>query len=342
MEARVVGFSGISGNFTSTIEQDDGSRLRIQHGVAILATGGRPAVPGKGNHPRHERVLNQFDFEKRMMEASFSSSPPKCIVMIQCSGSRQEPKNYCSRICCLKSVKSAISLAQQYPETKVYIFYRDVMTYGVLEQYYTKARKKGVMFIAYTPAKPPVLETGGEKPIVRGFDPVINREVVLEADWVSLAQGVEPNPVSDLAGLFGCTTTPDGFLREADSKWRPVDSGREGVFIAGLARAPARLEEALLDAEAAANRAYRIVSRKQIIPQRLSPVLRKAYCSLCGSCIDACPYQARQLDRRENRIIVDHAACQGCGSCAAVCPNQATIIQGLETNGLMQTIEALL
>ncbi len=76
------------------------------------------------------------------------------VAMIQCVGSREEPRNYCSRICCMTALKNALYLKEQNPEIDVYIFYRDLMAYGFLESEYTRARQAGVIFIQYSPETP--------------------------------------------------------------------------------------------------------------------------------------------------------------------------------------------
>ena len=72
------------------------------------------------------------------------------VVFIQCVGSRDENRPYCSRICCTTSVSQAIAIKDQYPDTNVYILYRDMRTFGEREVLYKEARAKGVIFIRYS------------------------------------------------------------------------------------------------------------------------------------------------------------------------------------------------
>ncbi|MBU4185034.1 MAG: 4Fe-4S binding protein, partial [Proteobacteria bacterium] len=255
---------------------------------------------------------------------------------------REEPRNYCSRVCCIKSLNNALKIKQIHPDAEVYIFYRDIMTYGDSERIYTEARKKGIIFIPFDlDSKPEVLvESGGL--LVKGIDPLLGIPVELKPDWLSLAVGVVPNPIEDLVKIFGIETTQDGFIKEADSKWRPVDTGHEGIFVCGLARAPARADEAMKEGEAAAQRALRILSKNEIMPQRLLARVRHSICSACGLCIEVCPFNARYIDTVEGKIMVDIASCQGCGTCAAICPNSATLIVDFEDDGIMNVIEAAL
>ncbi len=79
--------------------------------------------------------------------------------MIQCVDSREEPRNYCSRVCCANSLKHALDLKEKNPELSVYILYRDMMAYGFTEAYYTRARKAGVIFIQYQVDEKPQVQS---------------------------------------------------------------------------------------------------------------------------------------------------------------------------------------
>jgi heterodisulfide reductase subunit A len=261
---------------------------------------------------------------------------------MQCVGSREEPRTYCSRICCLKSLKTAMKIKELNPDCDISIFYRDMMTYGESEKFYTLARSKGIIFIPFEKHEKPQIKIEAGRVLVQGFDPVLNEPVCLEADRVVLASGLIPNPVDVVAQAFQVATTRDGFIREADSKWRPVDTGREGIFVCGLARGPVRADEAVQEGKAAALRALRILGRDSISTSRHSAYVRHAICSLCERCIAVCPFDARFVDPDSGRVMVDPVACQGCGLCAAECPNGATLIGDFEEYGVMDEIEAAL
>ncbi len=140
--------------------------------------------------------------------------------------------------------------------------------------------------------------------------------------------------------MFGATLDQDGFFQEAESKWRPVDSLKEGVFACGLAHSPRNIPEAIATAEAAAARALRILSRERLRSGKVVATVRHSLCSLCERCIDACPYGARTLDLDHENVLVNPAMCQGCGSCAAVCPNSASVLEGFQEQQMFETIDA--
>jgi heterodisulfide reductase subunit A len=151
----------------------------------------------------------------------------------------------------------------------------------------------------------------------------------VEADAVVLATGIAPGLPADLAAAYGATLDPDGFLAEAESKWRPVDSLHEGVFACGLALGPRNVEESIATGGAAAQRALRILEREYLPAAHLTAVVRHSLCARCGRCIEACPYEARRLDEELDKVLVNPAMCQGCGACEAVCPNGAAVLNGL-------------
>ncbi|MBU4260317.1 MAG: FAD-dependent oxidoreductase [Proteobacteria bacterium] len=340
-DTEVINNAGVAGQFAARLRDKNGAEITILHGAAVIATGG-----GKADLPADTRadnkIISLYDLEAELNQPGMDAANINTVVFMQCVGSREEPRNYCSRICCLKSLKTAMKLKELNPDCNISIFYRDMMTYGESEKFYTQARAKGIIFIPFEKQEKPQIKIEAGRVLVQGFDPVLNEPVCLEADRVVLASGLIPNPVDVVAQAFQVSTTRDGFIREADSKWRPVDTGREGIFVCGLARGPVRADEAVQEGKAAALRALRILARDTIAASRHSAYVRHAICSLCERCIAICPFDARFIDPDLGRIMVDPVACQGCGLCAAECPNGATLIGDFEEYGVLDEIEAAL
>ncbi len=342
-ETRVLSSYGEVGAFFTTLENKEGQPESLLHAVSILATGGREAEPvGAYGYGESSVVVTQQELEKGLSESVIDPGELRSIVMIQCVGSREEPRNYCSRICCASSIKHALDFKNRNPDVEIYILYRDMMTYGSAEAYYTSARKAGVIFIRYDTSAKPTVEPQEGSALVRVFEPTLRTPVEIEADLVVLATGVVPTLSADLAESFGATLDRDGFFQEAESKWRPVDSLKEGVFACGLSHSPRNITESIATAEAAAQRALRILSRKRLPTGKIVAKVRHSLCSLCQRCIDACPYGARTLDAEEECVVVNPAMCQGCGSCATVCPNNASILSGFQKQQVFDMIDAAL
>ncbi|HEY0593927.1 MAG TPA: FAD-dependent oxidoreductase, partial [Thermoanaerobaculia bacterium] len=144
LSATVAEVQGSLGNFRTTVAFGD-STLEVEHGVVIVATGAERYVPTELLYRKDPRVIRHFEIEELLGEPKARDS----VVFVQCVGSRNEERPYCSRTCCLQTVKNAIRLKDKNPDTDVHVLYRDIRTYGKREKYYRQARDKGVKFIRY-------------------------------------------------------------------------------------------------------------------------------------------------------------------------------------------------
>jgi heterodisulfide reductase subunit A2 len=341
--AEVIDSQPREGNFLTTIEMNDGGAKLLDHGIAILATGGKEASIQAYCYGKSEAIVTQHELETRLENGALDPAGLGSVAMIQCVGSREEGRNYCSRVCCSSALKNALYLKQKNPDVKVYIFYRDMMTYGFLEAYYTQARREGIVFIQYTPDKKPdvSLLEGGEIRIT-AYDPILGRNLVLEPELVVLSTGIVPHEQRKLADLFGIEVNEDGFFREAEYKWLPVNSRKRGIFICGMAHSPRSIPESIAMAQAAAQRALVMLNGGQIQSGNTVAQVRRSLCSLCERCVSACPYDARRRSEEEDVIEIDELACQGCGSCAAICPNGASVVRGHSDRQVLAMLDAAL
>jgi heterodisulfide reductase subunit A len=341
--AEVIHSQPHEGNFLTTIEMNEGGTKLLEHGVAILATGGKEASAQAYCYGKSESIVTQHELEARLGNGALDPAGLRSVAMIQCVGSREEGRNYCSRVCCSSALKNALFLKQENPEVNIYIFYRDVMTYGFLEAYYTRARREGIVFIQYTHDKKPdvSLSDGGEIRIT-AHDPILGRDIVLEPELVVLSTGIVPHDHRKLADLFGIEVNEDGFFREAEYKWQPVNSRKRGIFICGMAHSPRSIPESIAMAQAAAQRALVMLNRGQVQAGNTVVEVRRSLCSLCERCVSACPYDARRRSEEEDIIEIDALACQGCGSCAAICPNSASVVRGYSDRQVLAMLDAAL
>jgi heterodisulfide reductase subunit A len=341
-KSRVVHSQGWVGSFLTSIEKSDGSGVALEHGVTILATGGEGATTHSYAYGQSDAIVTQHELEERLHSGSLKPADLRSVVMIQCVDSREAGRRYCSRICCASALKNALLLKDANPELDIYIFYRDIMAYGLLESYYTRARRSGVLFIQYAPDGKPEVRVENGQISVTGRDFILGRDLVLKPDLLALSTGIVPTSQAGLAEAFGVEVDSDGFFHEAESKWRPVDFIKAGVFMCGIAHSPKSIQESIASAEAAAQRALGIIGNQQLASGKNVAEVRESFCSLCERCIDACPYGARWLDEEEEKIVVNVLTCQGCGSCAAVCPNSASVLRGFSDRRMLTVIDEAL
>ncbi|MDZ7582703.1 MAG: response regulator [Deltaproteobacteria bacterium] len=340
--SRVLAAYGYVGQFFTTIENPEGGAETLEHGITILATGGDEAPTTSYGFGTSPAIITQKELEQKLADGSVDPMALDTVVMIQCVDSREEPRNYCSRVCCASALKHALQMKERNPNLAVYVLYRDMMTYGFTETYYTRARKSDVGFIQYSPKDKPRVAVDQGPVTVTVFEPIIGKTIEISTDLLVLATGVVPNLPAELAAAYGIERDVDGFFQAAESKWRPVDALKEGVFACGLAHSPRSIAESIATAEAAAQRSLRILSRKNLPAGRVVARVHHSLCSLCERCIEACPYGARMLDVDQQKVIVNLLMCQGCGSCATACPNKASVLEDLRQEQMLAVIDAAL
>ena len=339
LESDIIEITGHAGNFQTRVKTGE-EVATIEHGTVIVATGANNYQPSEYLYGQDDRIITQKELQKRLAEGA--PEKPATVVMIQCVGSRDDEHPYCNRTCCSEAIVNALKIKEQSPETEVFILNRDIMTYGFIEEYYTQAREAGVLFIRYEPDAEPEVSIGDKAIVVEVDDAVLGGRLEIEADLLVLSTGVVAGDNKELAGLLSLELTEDGFFKEVDTKFRPVDSLIDGIFVCGLASAPRNLEEEVSQAEAAAQRATTILARETLESGRIVSEVNVRKCSGCGLCVTVCPYNARWLDEEEKVAVVEEALCQGCGVCVALCPNGAAKLRGLKDKQVFSMIEAAL
>jgi len=342
-QAQITGTHGFIGNFQTTLATPAGE-VEVAHGVTILATGGRPYIPTEYGYGQHPRIYLSFDLDQAIAFQNPEVINAKAAVFIQCVGSREPERPYCSRVCCTRSVESAMALKDVNPEMDVFILYRDMRTYGEKEELYQKAREEGIMFIRFDPKENPVVQinpTGDLKVSVR--DPILGLPLNLTPDFIALAGAILPNPAQDLAELFKVPLNAEGFLNEAHAKMRPVDFSADGVYVAGLAHYPKPLDECIVQAKAAAARAATVLAQEQVEVEPLVSQVNQDLCIGCGLCELTCPFGAVHLVKSpgaRGKAENLSAYCKGCGLCAAGCPMRAIDMLHFRDRQIMAVIQA--
>jgi heterodisulfide reductase subunit A-like polyferredoxin len=341
--SRVKETGGFIGNFRSTISAPNGDRS-LEHGVTILATGGQAFVPQEYLYGQHPSIFLSMDLDQAIAAKDTRVMTAEQAVFIQCVGSREPDRPYCSRLCCTHSVESALALKDLNPEMEVFILYRDLRTYGDKELLYQEAREKGVVFIRFDrEGKPQVKKTPEGGLQVTITDAILGRPLKLKPNILTLASAVLPNPTAELGELFKVARNAEGFLNEAHAKLRPVEFSSEGIYLAGLAHYPKPLDESIAEAKAAAAKAATVLARDRAEVEPQVAVVDQNICLGCGLCEITCPYGAIRLTkvpgkgwRSENLP----AYCKGCGICASGCPVRAIDMLHFRDRQILAAIHA--
>jgi heterodisulfide reductase subunit A-like polyferredoxin len=339
--AAVADFEGFQGNFFTKVNVNGGEEIReISHGVIIVATGAKEYEPKEFLYGEDKRVVTQTELGDRL--AQKGASDLDTVVMIQCVGSRNEERPNCSKICCQGAVKNALDIKKQNPEAQVFILYRDIRTYGLLEDFYTEARKQGVIFIRFDRDNPPVAKAADDGVLITVKDHVLQKNIEIRADLLTLSAGVFPHDTEELSKIMKLNRNPEGYFIEAHVKLRPVDMGSEGVFLCGTAHGPKLISETIAQANAAASRAVTFLSKDEIKLSAIKAQVDTDHCVKCLTCVRSCPFEVPVFNTDLGEIEIDPALCQGCGVCACVCPRQTIQLNYYEDDQITCNIDALL
>ena len=339
--AQITSIGGYVGNFDIEVRHNQ-SEKRLKCGVIVVATGGRKYVPREYHYGRDPRVITQSELEERIAHRQLEA---RKIVMIQCVGSRNEERRYCSRICCAEAIKNALKLKELDPLAEVYILYKDIRTYGFKEDYYQKARKEGILFLRYDDEHKPVVGVKGKKLQVTTPDLLLGERLVLQPDLVVLNVAIVPHSNEELANMLKVPRSEEGFFLEAHIKLRPLDFATEGIFVCGLAHSPKFIEESISQASGAAARAATILSKDYIEAEGIVAVVEETRCRECGKCVDVCEFNAIEMKKNEAGALVariNAIICKGCGSCSVVCPSGAITSMHYTNDQIVSMLEAAL
>ena len=338
--ALIVGFSGFKGNFTTEIlVGPEMAQRKIDHGVVIVATGAKEYEPQEYLYGDDPRVMTQLGLAEKMENGELDD--PQTVVMVQCVGSRNEENPNCSRICCQTAIKKALHLKELNPHMNVYVLYRDIRTYGLLEDYYTEARKQGVFFFRFDAEDPPVAETSNGDLEITFTDHVLNRKLQVSADLLVLSAGMQAEDTEELSGILKLARTPEGYFMEAHVKLRPVDMATEGIFVCGTAHSPKLISETISQAYAASARAITFLAQANLTLSAVTAQVEADKCASCLICVRSCPYGVPRINA-DGVSEIDEALCHGCGICCAECPAKAIQLNWYEDDQILCKVDALL
>jgi heterodisulfide reductase subunit A len=325
---------GFIGNYDVTVRQGDKDRL-FKAGVIIVATGAETLKPVGMYSYDGEKVITQMELEQMLKEGGFNADT---VVMIQCVGSRNEKRAYCSKVCCPTALKNAMLIKEANPDTQVFVLYRDMVTQGTqYEDYYGKARETGITFIKYSPERQPVVENGS----VRVYDEFLGEELSLPYDLVVLSTPMVAHPDSaDLAQKLKVPVDEYGFFLEAHVKLRPVDFATDGIYVCGCAHWPANVGESISQAYGASSRASIPLSVGHVKTEPLIAMVDEDECVGCGLCELTCPFKAIRIEETEKgrKAKVIAASCKGCGACGAGCPEKAITMRHFTDEQLLAQV----
>ncbi len=343
LNTTVTEVDGFVGNFKSTIS-NNGSQEVLEHGIAVLATGAKPLEPDEYSYGKDPRILTSLELDKKFIENDSLIDSLNTAVFIQCVGSREPDRPYCSRVCCTHSIENALELKKRNPDMSIFILYRDIRTYGEREYLYKEAREKGIIFIRYSLESKPQVKAAKDSIKVTVLDHILGRPIEIDTDLITLASAIIPNRDEKLANFFKVPLNDDGFFIERHAKLGPSDFSTDGVFLCGMAHYPKPIDEAIAQGRAAASRAITLLAQETVYTSGTVAKTQQPICSSCGVCISICPYSAPSFTEEgpfAGRAEINPILCKGCGLCVASCRSGAIHLKGFDNDQIFAQIYAM-
>ncbi len=340
LNTEIQNVDGFVGNFQTTLSEN-GKEEQLEHGAAVLATGAVPYIPTEYGYGEDPRILTSLELDKKFNENEAGLEKINDAAFIQCVGSREPGRMYCSRVCCTHSIENALELKRRNPEMNVYILYRDIRTYGEKEYLYKQARQEGVIFIRYSLDDKPQVEVKKDGISITVTDHILNRPIELSVDLLTLATAIIPSADEKLANFFKVPMNEDGFFIERHAKLGPAEFATDGVYLCGMAHYPKPIDESIAQAKAAASRAVTLLSQDSIHSSGTIAEVDPTKCASCGVCVSVCPYSAPSFaeeGRFAGKAQINPALCKGCGLCVASCRSGAIHLKGFDTDQIMSQI----
>ena len=330
------------------------THLELEIGTIILATGFRDFDPkqspqyGYGDLPN---VLTGMEMERLINSGGPTSGKvvlkngekPKKIAIVHCVGSRGKDHEYCSRVCCMYSLKLA-TLIREFVDADVVEFYRDMRAFGKdYERFFHRAEDHGVEFSRFDGEL--LVEQRADKLVVLTNDVYSGKAIATSVDMVVLSTGAEPQADQHAVGaLFGVSRSPDGFFLEKHPKLAPVETSTDGVFLAGACQGPKDIPDSVAQGGAAAAAALDLLDHGTVELEPFTSYITAEKCGACHTCEGLCPYGAVTMVEWNNKTVaqINEVLCKGCGACVAACPAGAATQNGFTNEQVMSEIEGIL
>jgi heterodisulfide reductase subunit A len=343
LDTELTNVEGFVGNFKTTLSSS-GREETVEHGIAIIATGANEYQPDEYLYGEDPRVLTHLELDQKFIENDPSLKEIKTAVFIQCVGSREPERPYCSRVCCTHAIESALHLKEINPDMNIYVLYRDIRTYGEREYLYRKARLAGILFIQFSLDEKPQVTKNKNKLKIEVIDHLLEQIVVIKADLLALASAIVPYKDEKLAQFFKVAMNDDGFFVEKHAKLGPSEFATDGVFLCGMAHYPKPIDESVAQALAASSRAVTLLAREKVQVSGTIAEVTPVFCSSCGVCIEICPYSAPSFVEEgpfAGKADINPVLCKGCGLCVASCRSGAINLKGFGTDQIMAMINEI-
>lgn len=352
-EAEIEKTKGAPGQFDVTVKTN-GKTLEFQVGSIIQATGWKQhdaAVYEPFGWGKTPNVITNVEMEERAKNGEVNrpsdGKPLENVVFIQCVGRSQNSDLYCSTVCCMTSLKQALYVRDKYPNSRIFVIYRDMRTPGQYELFYKRVQTEdNIFFTKGEVAGVEIRDDGRVDVEIEGT--LFEENISINADLVVLATGMKPSTLVE----ENTNTTKQGAKPEPanilnltyrqgpdlpilkygfpDSHYIcfPYETRRTGIYAAGTVRSPMDLVGCKNDAQGAALKAIQIIEsakRGEAVHPRSGdtsfPDFFLQRCTQCKRCTEECPFGTLDEDVK-GTPKPNPTRCRRCGICLGACPER--------------------
>ena len=320
-------------------------------GTIIIATGWDIYEPNEYGYGKYDNVINQVQLERILapngpveghVRRISDAKKPNEIVFIQCVGSRDTERPYCSGVCCMLALKNAKLLKEEFPDASITICYIDMRTNEKgFEEYYQRALGSDIRMIRGKVGE--ITEDPETKKVkIRVYSSLTDEIIRINADLVVLSTAALPSKgTQQIAKVLNLDVDKNGFLTESHFGLMPQETKMKGIFIAGFAQGPKDIAYSVSQARAAASKVAELTAPGEIDLELIIAEVDNDLCISCKRCEKECPKGAITVENNDG-AIVDEINCDGCGICATCCPTQAIDIRYYRDNQLFAEITGIL
>ena len=350
-DSEVEQILGFFGNFeVKVLTKTTDEHRDLNVGAVVLATGFElmdPAGLPQYGYGKLEDVYTSMEFEEMSIPGGptggkivlKNGKPPQSVAIVHCVG--RDEKGYCSKVCCMYSLKFARMLKAELPEAEVAQLYSDLCIPGKAHQkFYEETKALGVDFVRNASTR---IDSNGKGMTIE-YEGEGGSKGTLAADMVVLVPAMEPAcDTHRFAEMLGIAVDSEGFLAQEHQKLAPIASSVEGVFVVGCAQGPKSISESIVQSEAAAGKILStlVPGRRLELEVKVSQI-SETFCTGCKTCISVCPYSAISFDDFRHIAVVNEALCHGCGVCAAACPSGAASVKNFAFTQIYREVAQVL
>lgn len=320
-------------------------------GSIVVATGWDLYDPPEYGFGTYKNVINQLQLERILapngpfgghVRRITDDKELKEILFIQCVGSRDTERPFCSGVCCMIALKNAKLLKEELPDANITICYIDIRANEKgFEEYYQRAKDTGIRLIRGKVGE--VIEDPETKDLkARVYSSLTDEIININADLVILSTAILPSKGTEqISKVLGLNVDKNGFLTESHFGLLPQETKTKGIFIAGFAQGPKHISYSVSQARAAASKVAELTSIGKIDLELITAVVNSNLCISCRRCEKVCPNGAIKVVK-DIGAEVDDINCEGCGICASCCPSQAIDVRYFRDDQLFAEISAIL